>query len=128
MAFLPLHAAGYHAEHRGAGPGGPAAPRTVLDRVVSSYTTTVGALEHARARGAGAAGADHRGRTGARHSRQPTARSQRGDAMPSARSSLVLICWPIRLATRFWRLCTDTRSRTSPAMHWPMKQTPGAVG
>jgi tetratricopeptide (TPR) repeat protein len=54
MAFLPLHAAGYHAEYRGAGPGGTAAPRTVLDRVASSYTTTVAALEHARARGAGA--------------------------------------------------------------------------
>ncbi|MFF3354109.1 CHAT domain-containing protein [Streptomyces sp. NPDC002917] len=54
MAFLPLHAAGYHAEHRGAGPGGTAAPRTVLDRVVSSYTTTVSALEHARAHGADA--------------------------------------------------------------------------
>lgn len=54
MAFLPLHAAGHHAEHRGARSGGTAAPRTVLDRVVSSYTTTVGALEHARARGADA--------------------------------------------------------------------------
>ncbi|MFB7371435.1 CHAT domain-containing protein [Streptomyces sp. NPDC056222] len=52
MAFLPLHAAGYHVEHRGPGPRGAAGPRTVLDRVVSSYTTTVGALEHARARGA----------------------------------------------------------------------------
>ncbi|MER7199909.1 MULTISPECIES: CHAT domain-containing protein [unclassified Streptomyces] len=51
MAFLPLHAAGYHAELRGASPGGTTAPRTVLDRVVSSYTTTVGALEHARAHG-----------------------------------------------------------------------------
>ncbi|MFD4748999.1 CHAT domain-containing protein [Streptomyces rubiginosohelvolus] len=48
MAFLPLHAAGHHAESRGA--GGTSAPRTVLDRVVPSYTTTVGALEHARAR------------------------------------------------------------------------------
>ncbi|MFE3152093.1 CHAT domain-containing protein [Streptomyces sp. NPDC059218] len=52
MAFLPLHAAGHHAEHRSA--GGTSALRTVLDRVVSSYTTTVGALEHARARGADA--------------------------------------------------------------------------
>lgn len=48
MTFLPLHAAGHHAESRGA--GGTSAPRTVLDRVVPSYTTTVGALEHARAR------------------------------------------------------------------------------
>jgi tetratricopeptide (TPR) repeat protein len=46
LAFLPLHAAGHHAER--------AAPRppTVLDRVVSSYTPTVRALRHARARAA----------------------------------------------------------------------------
>jgi tetratricopeptide (TPR) repeat protein len=44
MALLPLHAAGHHhdiadgAEH----------PRTVMDRVVSSYTTTIRALAYAR--------------------------------------------------------------------------------
>ncbi|MFE0674899.1 CHAT domain-containing protein [Streptomyces sp. NPDC058867] len=54
MAFLPLHAAGHHAEGPNPDGGETAAPRTVLDRVVSSYTTTVGALEHARARGADA--------------------------------------------------------------------------
>ncbi|MGY0007120.1 CHAT domain-containing protein [Micromonospora sp. I033] len=44
LAFLPLHAAGYH-ERPGC---------SVLDRVVSSYTPTVRALRHARARAAGA--------------------------------------------------------------------------
>ncbi|MFI6744479.1 CHAT domain-containing protein [Nonomuraea sp. NPDC050451] len=39
LGLLPLHAAGYHV-HR----------RTVIDRVVSSYTPTIGALRHARAR------------------------------------------------------------------------------
>ncbi|MFB6908217.1 CHAT domain-containing protein [Streptomyces bacillaris] len=44
FAFLPLHAAGHHGleeARRGAG-------RTVMDRVVSSYTPTVRALGHAR--------------------------------------------------------------------------------
>ncbi|WP_436756754.1 CHAT domain-containing protein [Streptosporangium sp. V21-05] len=44
LAYFPLHAAGHHldepAPHR----------RTVIDRVVSSYTPTVRALAHARAR------------------------------------------------------------------------------
>jgi tetratricopeptide (TPR) repeat protein len=42
LAFLPLHAAGYHATHF------DAAPQTVLDRVMSSYTPTVRALIHSR--------------------------------------------------------------------------------
>ena len=45
LSLLPLHAAGYHRERGG---------RTVLDRVISSYTPTIRALgrarEHARAR------------------------------------------------------------------------------
>ncbi|MFD9960036.1 CHAT domain-containing protein [Amycolatopsis sp. NPDC058986] len=40
LAFLPLHAAGYHVEQDG---------RTVLDRVISSYTPTIAALRHATA-------------------------------------------------------------------------------
>ncbi|MEY9860041.1 CHAT domain-containing protein [Catenulispora sp. GAS73] len=47
LAFLPLHAAGHHAEDP---PAGPTGARTVLDRVISSYTTTVRALGHARTR------------------------------------------------------------------------------
>jgi hypothetical protein len=39
---LPLHAAGYHS------PGPDAEPRTVMDRVVSSYTPTIRALRYAR--------------------------------------------------------------------------------
>ncbi|MFF7247641.1 CHAT domain-containing protein [Embleya sp. NPDC008237] len=45
LALLPLHAAGHHLETREGEPG-----RTVMDRVVSSYTPTVRALAHARAR------------------------------------------------------------------------------
>jgi tetratricopeptide (TPR) repeat protein len=44
LAFLPLHAAGYHEERHEAN------PRTVLDRVVSSYTPTVRILHDLRAR------------------------------------------------------------------------------
>jgi tetratricopeptide (TPR) repeat protein len=42
LGSLPLHAAGHHAESAGGG------DRTVLDRVVSSYTPTIRALRHAR--------------------------------------------------------------------------------
>jgi tetratricopeptide (TPR) repeat protein len=62
LASLPLHAAGHHGGAPGAAPRADAvapagtgtgpAPRTVLDRVVSSYTPTVGALRYARARAA----------------------------------------------------------------------------
>ena len=37
LSFLPIHSAGYHREHR-----------TVMDRVISSYTSTIRALEHSR--------------------------------------------------------------------------------
>lgn len=40
LGLLPLHAAGYHAEPPAAG----APSRTVIDRVISSYTPTLGAL------------------------------------------------------------------------------------
>jgi hypothetical protein len=46
LAALPLHAAGYHGDL--ADPARRANPRTVLDRIVSSYTTTVRALAYAR--------------------------------------------------------------------------------
>ncbi|WP_432198375.1 CHAT domain-containing protein [Streptomyces sp. bgisy027] len=46
IADLPLHAAGHHAES----PDAPIGRHTVLDYVVSSYTTTVRALGHARSR------------------------------------------------------------------------------
>ncbi len=61
LASLPLHAAGHHDATPGAVPDGGTAPapavgapepRTVLDRVVSSYTPTVAALAYARARAA----------------------------------------------------------------------------
>lgn len=41
LTSLPLHAAGYHADSYGPG-------RTVMDRVISSYTPTISALRHAR--------------------------------------------------------------------------------
>jgi hypothetical protein len=44
LTLLPLHTAGYHAEAA----GGERPPRTVLDRVVSSYTPTVAALVASR--------------------------------------------------------------------------------
>ncbi|MDX3775913.1 CHAT domain-containing protein [Streptomyces europaeiscabiei] len=49
LALLPVHAAGHHSD-----PSGMPGKRTVLDRVVSSYTPTVRTLHHARQR-AGAA-------------------------------------------------------------------------
>ena len=48
LAYLPLHAAGYHMDHIADNPVIPANPRTVLDRVVSSYTTTLRGLAYAR--------------------------------------------------------------------------------
>ncbi|MGW4905027.1 CHAT domain-containing protein [Streptomyces sp. NPDC004270] len=47
LSLLPLHAAGHHAEPSQAGPE-KGERRTVMDRVVSSYTTTIRALHHAR--------------------------------------------------------------------------------
>ncbi|WP_179120152.1 CHAT domain-containing protein [Streptomyces tsukubensis] len=44
LAGLPLHAAGHHAEEDG--PGGHR--RTVMDRVISSYTPTIRSLRHTR--------------------------------------------------------------------------------
>jgi CHAT domain-containing protein len=44
LAYLPLHAAGHHSEAA----LGAAAARTVLDRVISSYTSTIRALAYAR--------------------------------------------------------------------------------
>ncbi|MFE2689982.1 CHAT domain-containing protein, partial [Streptomyces mirabilis] len=48
LAFLPLHAAGHHKRDAGR----PDDTRAVLDRVVSSYTTTVRALSRTRPRSA----------------------------------------------------------------------------
>ena len=43
MGLLPIHAAGYHGD-----PSDDPGRRTVIDRVISSYTPTVTALRHAR--------------------------------------------------------------------------------
>ncbi|WP_053042542.1 CHAT domain-containing protein [Streptomyces sp. KE1] len=52
LAHLPLHAAGHHGDVTGADDSPHRhAPRTVLDRVVSSYTATVRGLARARAAG-----------------------------------------------------------------------------
>jgi hypothetical protein len=48
LAYLPLHAAGHHHDLTAEDPDLKANPRTVLDRVVSSYTTTVRSLAYAR--------------------------------------------------------------------------------
>ena len=50
LGMLPLHAAGYHS-----GQEGQPQHRTVMDRVVSSYTPTVRALRYARERASAAA-------------------------------------------------------------------------
>ncbi|MEU0693651.1 CHAT domain-containing protein [Streptomyces niveus] len=52
LAYLPLHAAGHHEDLADDSPR-RGAPRTVLDRVVSSYTATVRGLARARERRAG---------------------------------------------------------------------------
>lgn len=44
LTFLPIHAAGYHND---------ASDRTVIDRVISSYTSTIRALKHTRAQVSG---------------------------------------------------------------------------
>lgn len=49
LADLPLHAAGHHEDAE----QGIPCPRTVLDRVVSSYTTTIRGLAYARAQNLG---------------------------------------------------------------------------
>jgi tetratricopeptide (TPR) repeat protein len=46
LSTLPLHAAGHHGE-------GSGASRTVMDRAISSYTPTIRALAHSRARSHG---------------------------------------------------------------------------
>ena len=57
LAYLPLHAAGHHSDLTAGDPALAANPRTVLDRVVSSYTTTVRSLAYARTRRPGAGNA-----------------------------------------------------------------------
>lgn len=52
LSLLPLHAAGHHDD--------PVGGRTVLDRVVSSYTPTIRSLRHARHRQAATAGVPDR--------------------------------------------------------------------
>ncbi|MEV0774915.1 CHAT domain-containing protein [Streptomyces sp. NPDC050428] len=52
LAYLPLHAAGHHEDLADDSPRRHA-PRTVLDRVVSSYTATVRGLARARERPTG---------------------------------------------------------------------------
>jgi CHAT domain len=53
LGLLPVHAAGYHQESVSGGES----PRSVLDRVVSSYTPTIRALRYARQQAREAAGA-----------------------------------------------------------------------
>jgi CHAT domain/Tetratricopeptide repeat len=48
FSYLPIHAAGYHSDSASPGPAHRDHPRTVLDRVISSYAPTVRALAHAR--------------------------------------------------------------------------------
>jgi tetratricopeptide (TPR) repeat protein len=49
LSYLPLHAAGHHADSQADDPALSGHPRTVLDRIVSSYTPTIRSLAYARA-------------------------------------------------------------------------------
>ena len=59
LSFLPVHAAGHHQTWD------DAAPATVVDRVISSYTPTIRALTYARRSPSAAGGGDASGRPGA---------------------------------------------------------------
>jgi CHAT domain-containing protein len=48
LSFLPLHAAGHHATPGQPSAGSDAGPRTVIDRVISSYIPTIRSLGYAR--------------------------------------------------------------------------------
>lgn len=48
LAFLPLHAAGHHADLTSQDPDRRANPRTVMDRAISSFTATIRGLAYAR--------------------------------------------------------------------------------
>lgn len=48
LAYLPLHASGHHSDLTGTDPAQRTNPRTVLDRVISSYTPTLRGLAYAR--------------------------------------------------------------------------------
>jgi hypothetical protein len=50
LAYLPLHAAGHHSDLTSDDPALRARPRTVLDRVIPSYTATLRELGYARTR------------------------------------------------------------------------------
>lgn len=49
LAYLPLHAAGHHSDLTSDTPALRVNPRTVMDRVISSYTATLRGLAYARA-------------------------------------------------------------------------------
>lgn len=53
LAYLPLHAAGHHGDLTGTDLAQHTNPRTVLDRVISSYTPTLRGLAYSRASIAG---------------------------------------------------------------------------
>ena len=55
LGLLPIHAAGHHAEP----PANGRAPRTVMDRIVSSYTPTIRALRYSRQHARHTDGAAH---------------------------------------------------------------------
>ena len=55
LATLPLHAAGHHTDLTADNPALRSSPRTVLDPVISSYTTTIRGLVYARSQQPGSA-------------------------------------------------------------------------
>ncbi len=109
MAALPLHAAGHHGDL--ADPARRENPRTVLDRVVSSYTTTVRALAYARSHQPDPAdGALIIAVKDAAGGVPLPARRRRGSPACFRR----LGCLPVPPRNRCWQLYQHTTSSTSP--------------
>ena len=121
LSFLPVHAAGHHRTWA------DAAPATVIDRVISSYTPTLRALIHARRCGAttdGDGGAGPVPGTGWWRWRCRTPRTLRIFPVlwrrPPGSGGVSLAgspCSPGRtpLMTRCWRHCRPGGGRISPA-------------
>ena len=121
LSFLPVHAAGHHDTRA------DAAPATVIDRVISSYTPTLRALTHARRPGPAAAGDGVTGpvpgtgwwRWRCRTPRAPRIFPARRRRPPgsSGVSPAGSPCSPGRKPpmTRCWRRCQPGGGRISPA-------------
>ena len=130
LSFLPVHAAGHHDTRS------DAAPATVIDRVISSYTPTLRALTHARRPGPATTGGGDRPGTGDRvvavampHTPAPGIFPARRRRLPgcSGVSPAGSPCSPDRAPPmrRCWRRCGPGGGRISPATGpatWPTRR------